>query len=147
MGFKNPSKMSKRDIVSLFNPTMNNLNPPQETLLRKDKKFWNSLINSTHDLHFHWPCVRYTGPLHGSQACPGKGACITHWSSEPCCTGPSKTDGVKWKRPSVVDVSGGKSKVWCCKEQYSICIGTWSVRSTNQGKLAVVKQEMSTLTS
>ena len=32
------------------------------------------------------------------------------------------------------------SKVQCCKEQY--CIGTWSVRSMNQGKLEVVKQEM-----
>ena len=32
-----------------------------------------------------------------------------------------------------VNVSGGESKVWCCKEQY--CIGTWNVRSMNQGKL------------
>ena len=34
-----------------------------------------------------------------------------------------------------------RSKVQCCKEQY--CIGTWNVRSMNQGKLEVVKQEMS----
>ena len=40
----------------------------------------------------------------------------------------------------VEDVSGGKSKVQCCKEQY--CIGIWNVRSMNQGKLDVVKQEM-----
>ena len=40
----------------------------------------------------------------------------------------------------VVDVTGDRSKVRCCKEQY--CIGTWNVRSMNQGKLAVVKQEM-----
>ena len=33
-----------------------------------------------------------------------------------------------------------QSKVRCCKEQY--CIGTWNVRSMNQGKLEVVKQEM-----
>ena len=32
-----------------------------------------------------------------------------------------------------------KSKVQCCKEQY--CMGTWNVRSMNQGKLEVVKQE------
>ena len=32
------------------------------------------------------------------------------------------------------------SKVRCCKEQY--CIGTWNVRSMNQGKLEVIKQEM-----
>ena len=41
---------------------------------------------------------------------------------------------------SVVDMSGGKSKVQCCKEQY--CIGIWNVRSINQGNLNVVKQEM-----
>ena len=35
---------------------------------------------------------------------------------------------------------GDRSKVQCCKEQY--CIGTWDVRSMNQGKLDVVKQEM-----
>ena len=33
-----------------------------------------------------------------------------------------------------------RSKVWCCKEQY--CIGIWNVKSMNQGKLEVVKQEM-----
>ena len=40
----------------------------------------------------------------------------------------------------VVDVTGDRSKVRCCKEQYRI--GTWNVRSMNQGKLEVVKQEM-----
>ena len=39
-----------------------------------------------------------------------------------------------------MDVTGDGSKVRCCKEQY--CIGTWNVRSMNQGKLKVVKQEM-----
>ena len=38
-----------------------------------------------------------------------------------------------------MDVTGVGSKVQCCKEQY--CIGTWNVRSMNQGKLEVVKQE------
>ena len=46
----------------------------------------------------------------------------------------------KQKQYPVVDVSGDRSKVQCCKEQY--CIGTWNVRSLNQGKLEVVKQEM-----
>ena len=46
----------------------------------------------------------------------------------------------KQKQHPVVDVTGDGSKVWCCKEQY--CIGTWNVRSTNQGKLEVIKQEM-----
>ena len=44
------------------------------------------------------------------------------------------------KNNTVVDVTGDRSKVRCCKEQY--CIGTWNVRSMNQGKLEVVKQEM-----
>ena len=42
-------------------------------------------------------------------------------------------------------VSGDGSKVRCCKEQY--CLGTWNVRSSNQGKLDVVKQEMQDGTS
>ena len=44
------------------------------------------------------------------------------------------------KQHPVVDVTGDGSKVRCCKEQY--CIGTWNVRSMNQDKLEVVKQEM-----
>ena len=46
----------------------------------------------------------------------------------------------KQKQYPVVDVTGDRSKVRCCKEQYRI--GTWNVRSMNQGKLEVVKQEM-----
>ena len=42
-----------------------------------------------------------------------------------------------------VDVTGDRSKVQCCKEQY--CIGTWNVRSMNQGKLELIKQEMATV--
>ena len=40
----------------------------------------------------------------------------------------------------VVDVTGVRSKIRCCKEQY--CIGTWNVMFMNQGKWEVVKQEM-----
>ena len=46
----------------------------------------------------------------------------------------------KQKQHPVVDVTGDGSKVQFCKEQY--CIGTWNVRSMNQGKLEVVRQEM-----
>ena len=42
-----------------------------------------------------------------------------------------------------MDWTGDRSKVQCCKEQY--CIETWNVRSMNQGKLEVVKQEMATV--
>ena len=53
-----------------------------------------------------------------------------------------KNEGMepKQKQHPVVDVTGDGSKVCCCKEQY--CMGTWNVRSMNQGKLEVVKQEM-----
>ena len=44
----------------------------------------------------------------------------------------------KQKQHAAVDVTSDGSKVPCCKEQY--CIGTWNVRSMNQGKLEVVKQ-------
>ena len=46
----------------------------------------------------------------------------------------------KRKQHPFVDVTGDGSKVQCCKEQYSI--GTWNIRSMNQGKLQVIKQEM-----
>ena len=46
----------------------------------------------------------------------------------------------KQKQYRDVDVTGDRCKNQCCKEQY--CIGTWNVRSMNQGKLEVVKQEM-----
>ena len=53
-----------------------------------------------------------------------------------------KNEGMepKQKQDPVVDGTGHKSKVSCCKQQY--CIGTWNVSSMNQGKLEVVKQEM-----
>ena len=53
-----------------------------------------------------------------------------------------KNEGMELKKKQypVVAVTGDRSKVQCCKEQY--CIGTWNVRSVNQGKLEVIKQEM-----
>ena len=53
-----------------------------------------------------------------------------------------KNEGMepKQKEYPAVDGTGDRSKVRCCKEQYYI--GTWNVRSMNQGKLEVVKQEM-----
>jgi len=46
----------------------------------------------------------------------------------------------KQKQHPVVDVTDDGNKVQCCKEQYYI--RTWNVRSMNQGKFEVVKQEM-----
>ena len=53
-----------------------------------------------------------------------------------------KNEGMETKKKQypAVDVTGNRSKVQNCKEQY--CIGTWNFRSMNQGKLEVVKQEM-----
>ena len=53
-----------------------------------------------------------------------------------------KNEGMepKQKQHPVVDGTGDRTKVRCCKEQD--CIGTWNVRSMNQGKLEVVRQEM-----
>ena len=52
-----------------------------------------------------------------------------------------KNEGMdpKQKQYPVVDVTGDRSKIRRCKEQY--CIGTWNVRSMNQGKLEVVKRD------
>ena len=60
-----------------------------------------------------------------------------HWRNNS-----RKNEGMepKQKEYPAVDVTGDRSKVRCCKEQY--CIGTWNVRSMNQGKLEVVRQEM-----
>ena len=48
-----------------------------------------------------------------------------------------KNEGMEPKRKQcpAVDVTGDGSKIQCCKEQY--CIGTWRVRSMNQGKVEV----------
>ena len=56
-----------------------------------------------------------------------------------------KNEGMqpKQKQYSVVAVTGDRSKVRCCKEQY--CIGTWNVRSLNQCKLEVIKQVMASV--
>ena len=82
-----------------------------------------------------------------------KGKMIGHWRRNRS-EGAHYATGDQWKNNSrkneemepkqkqylAVDVTGDRSKVRCCKEQH--CIGTWNVRSINQGKLELVKQEM-----
>ena len=84
----------------------------------------------------------------------GKGKKTGHWNELPRSVGAQQATGDQWRNNSrknegmgakqkqhpVVDVTGDRSKVQRCKEQY--CLGTWNVRSMNQGKLEVVKQEM-----
>ena len=67
-------------------------------------------------------------------------ATVEEWRAITNSSRKNEVVGPKQKRRSVVDVSGGESKVQCCKEQY--CIETRNVRSMNQGKLDVLKQEM-----
>ena len=67
---------------------------------------------------------------------------ICYWEEWRAITNSSRKNeaaGPKWKECLGMDVSGGKSKIRCCKEQNFI--GTWNVRSMNQGKLDVVKRE------
>ena len=72
---------------------------------------------------------------------PQVGRCpICYWRSVEKYSRKNEGMEPKQKQYPVVDVTGDRSKVQCCKEQY--CIGTWNVRSMNQGKLEVVKQEM-----
>ena len=63
-------------------------------------------------------------------------------TGDPWRNNPRKTEVTEPKKNQcpIVDVTGDRSKVQCCKEQY--CVGAWNVRSMNQGKLEVVKQEM-----
>ena len=79
---------------------------------------------------------------------------IRHKDELPRLVGAQYSIGDQWRNNSrkneemepkqtqhaAVDVTGDGNKVRCCKEQY--CIGTWNVRSMNQGNLEVVKQEM-----
>ena len=61
----------------------------------------------------------------------------------PSSSRKSEAAGPKPKGRSVVEVSGSERKVRCYKDQY--CLGTWTVRSMNQGKLDVVTHEMARL--
>ena len=63
-------------------------------------------------------------------------------TGDQCRNNSRKNEGMEpeQKQYPVVDGTGDRSKVQCCKEQY--CIGTWNVSSMNQGKSEVVKQEM-----
>ena len=65
---------------------------------------------------------------------------ICYWRSGKNNSRKNEAMEPEQKQYPVVDVTGDRSKIWGYKEQY--CIGTWNVRSINQGKLEVVKQEM-----
>ena len=58
----------------------------------------------------------------------------------PRLVGVQYATGEEWRNTSRKKMPGGKSKPQCCKEQYYI--GTWNIRSMNQDKLDMVRQEM-----
>ena len=79
---------------------------------------------------------RWVSQVKGVQYAPGEEQkAITNSFRKNEAAGPKP----RWC--SVVDVSGGESEVQCYKEQ--CCIEIWNVRSMNEGKLEVIKQEMS----
>ena len=83
----------------------------------------------------------------------GKGKMIGYWKRNSLGLDAQYATGDQWrknsrknegmepkqKQYSAVAVTGDRRKVQCCNEQY--CIGTWNVRSMNQGKLEVVKRD------
>ena len=72
---------------------------------------------------------------------PQVGRCpICYWRSVESNSRENEKKEPKQKQHPVVDVTGDASKVSCCKAQY--CLGSRNVRSMNQSKLEVVKQEM-----
>ena len=89
------------------------------------------------------PWTVWKGKMIGSWKSNSPGA--QHTTGDQWRNNSTKNEGMepKQKQDPVVDVTGDRSKVRCCKEQY--CIGTWNVTSMNQGKLEVVKQKMATV--
>ena len=64
-----------------------------------------------------------------------RSVCVQYATGDHWRKNSRKNEGMepKQKQYPVVDGTGNRSKVQCCKEQY--CIGTWNVRAMNQGKL------------
>ena len=116
---------------------------------KTDRSWWRVLtkhapLEKEMANHFIIPALRTTWIV-------WKGKNIWHWKMNSLVSRWQNTTGkeqrnssrrnegseLKWKQHPVVDVSGGESQVWCCKEQY--WIGIWNFRLMNQGKLEVIK--------
>ena len=71
-----------------------------------------------------------------------RSVCVQYATRDEWRNNSRKNGGMeaKQKQHPAVDGTGDRRGVRCCKGQY--CKGTWNVRSMNQGKLEVVKQEM-----
>ena len=118
--------------------------PRQAGMVERSDTMWSTGEGNTN--HFSILALRTSWQY--------KGKMIGYWKGTPRSVGAQYATGDQWRKNSrknegmepkqrqypVVDGTGDRSKVWCCKEQY--CIGTWNVRSMNQGKLEVVKQGM-----
>ena len=88
-----------------------------------------------------WRGLTECGPLEKGMANP-RSVGAQYATGDQWRNNSRKNEGMeaKQKLHPVVDETGDRSKVRRCKQQY--CIRTWNVRSMNQGKLEVVKQEM-----
>ena len=115
----------------------------KQVILESSDKMWSTGGGKRKPLQYS--CLKNTMSIMKSKICTGRWALhVWRWKSGEM---PRKNEevGPKQKPHPVVDTSGGKSKIWCCKDQY--CIGTWNVRSENQGKLDVVNRRWQESTS
>ena len=127
----------------------------QWVMVKSSDRMWST--GEENGKRFQYPCLE--NPMNSMKRQKGR----TRKDELPRLVGAQYATGDQWRNNSrkneemqpkqnqqpVVDVAGAKAKtpscgcgrkVQCCKEQY--CIGTWNVRSMNQGKLEVVKQEI-----
>ena len=95
---------------------------------------YSHLMNTTHSLK------RQKGMTPEDEG-PGS-LCVSYATGEEKrnCSTKNEEAGPKQKWCSAIAVSGGESKIQCCKEEY--CIETWNVRSMNQAEFDMVKQEI-----
>ena len=117
-------------------------------MLESSDKMWSTGEGNGKPLQYS--CLEYMSPMYGMNRQKDK----TLKVELPRSIGAQHATGDQWRNNSrknketeakqkqypVVDVTGDRSKAQRYKEQY--CIGSWNVKSVNQGKLDVVKQEM-----
>ena len=117
------------------------VHPDRRVMVERSGRMWSTGEGTTEDKLLQYSCIE--NPMNSKckmelpRSVGAQYATGDQWRNNS-----RKNEGMepKQKQYPVVDVNGDRSKVQCCKEQY--CIGTWNVRSMNQGKLEVVKQEM-----
>ena len=95
-----------------------------QVMVESSDKMWS--IGEDNGKPLQYSCLRTQGAQYAT--------------GDPWRNNSRKNEGMEQKHYPVVDVTDDRSKIWCCKEQY--CKATWNVRSVNQSKLEVIRQEM-----